>query len=69
MAWFIIQAERKTWTKYLVEAKDEEAALMSSDSWQYLGYVDGEDTESTIIGDPFETEVAALSDVVSYVEG
>jgi len=51
MAWFIIQSERKTWTKYLVEAEDEEAAF-DSDHWQYLGYVDGDDTEAIIVGDP-----------------
>ncbi len=69
MAWFIIQCERKTWTKYLVEAEDEEAALEASDNLQYLGYVDGEDTESTVVGDPFNSKAAALVDVASYIEG
>jgi hypothetical protein len=69
MAWFIIQCECKTWTKYLVEVEDEEAALQSSDDWQYLGYVDGEETESTIVGGPFESDKKALADTTSYVEG
>jgi hypothetical protein len=67
MPWFVIQCERKTWTKYLVEAGDKNSAL-DSDSWQYLGYVDGEDTESAIVG-PFGDSVEALADVRSYVEG
>ncbi len=69
MAWLIIQSERKTWTKYLVEAEDEEAALYASDDWQYLGYLDGEDTESNVVGGPFESKAQALADIVSYVEG
>lgn len=69
MAWFIIQRERKTWTKYLVEADNEEAAFEDSDNWEYLGYVDGDDTDSTIVGRPFENKVEALVDIVSYVEG
>jgi len=69
MAWFIIQCERRTWTKYLVEAEDKDAALEASDDWKYLGYVDGEDTEATVIGGPFESDTEALADVVSYVEG
>ena len=69
MAWFIIQRERKTWTKYLVEAKDAEAAFEDDVNWQYWGYVDGDDTDSTIIGGPFESKEKAIGDVVSYVEG
>ncbi len=69
MAWFIIQCERKTWTKYLVEAEDEEAPIEDSDDLQYLGYVDGEDTESAVIGGPFNSEAEALVDVASYIEG
>ena len=69
MAWFIIQRERKTWTKYLVEAEDEEAAMENSDNWQYLGYMDGDDTDSAVVGGPFESEADASVDVVSYVEG
>lgn len=68
MPWFIIQCERKTWTKYLVEAEDKDSALQDSDNWQYLGYVDGEDTDSTIIGGPFEAHSEALVDIVSYIE-
>lgn len=69
MAWFIIQCERKTWTKYLVEAEDQEAAMEDSDNWQYLGYVDGDGTDSDNVGGPFETQSEALADIVSYVEG
>lgn len=69
MAWFIIQCERKTWTKYLVEAEDQEAAMEDTDNWQYLGYVDGDDTDSDNVGGPFETQPEALADIVSYVEG
>jgi hypothetical protein len=69
MAWFVIQCERKTWTKYLVEAEDEEVALNASDNWQYLGYLDGEDTECNVVGSPFESKAKALADIVSYVEG
>jgi hypothetical protein len=69
MAWFIIQCERKTWTKYLVEAKDKNAAMEESDNWQYLGHLDGDDTESTVTGGPFESKANALDDVVSYAEG
>jgi hypothetical protein len=69
MAWFIIQCERKTWTKYLVEAESEEAAIENSDNWKYLGYVDGDDTDSGIVGGLFESSAEALADVVSYVEG
>ncbi|MBI2987567.1 MAG: hypothetical protein HYY45_12450 [Deltaproteobacteria bacterium] len=69
MAWFIIQRERRTWTKYLVEAKDAETAFEDDVNWQYLGYVDGDDTDSNIVGGPFEDEKQALADVVTYVEG
>lgn len=69
MAWFIIQCERKTWTKYLVEAKDEKSAMEDSDNWQYMGYVDGEDTESAVVGGSFEDKSQAFVDILSYVEG
>lgn len=69
MAWFIIRRERKTWTKFLVEADSEEAAFDSSDNWQYLGYLDGDDTDSDVVGGPLGSKVEALADVVSYVEG
>jgi len=68
MAWFIIQCERKTWTKYLVEAADEEGAMQDSDRWQYLGYVDGEDTDSGIVGGTSQTKAEAIADIRSYVE-
>jgi hypothetical protein len=69
MAWFAIQTERTTWTKYLVEADDEESALRDCDSWRYLGYVDGDDTASGVVGGPFEVEGQALADAVSYTDG
>lgn len=69
MAWFIIQRERKTWTKYLVEADSAEAAFENDDNWEYLGYVDGDDTDNAIVGGLFESKAKALGDVVSYVEG
>ena len=69
MVWFVIQCERKTWTKYLVEANDAQTALDASDAWRYLGYTDGEDTESVVAGGPFERSVDALADICSYVEG
>jgi hypothetical protein len=68
MPWFIVQCERKTWTKYIVEAENKEAALESSDDWQYLGYVDGDDIEATV-SSPFDTKSTALADIVSYSDG
>lgn len=68
MSWFIIQCERKTWTKFIVEAENEESALESSDDWQYLGYVDGDDIEA-IVYNPFDTKATALNDIVSYTDG
>lgn len=67
MAWFIIKCESKTWIKYLVEAENKDAALYNSDNWQYLGYVDGDETDSIIFG-PFESEADVLADVASYVQ-
>ena len=69
MAWFIIQCERKTWTKFLVEAENEEAAMENDDNWEYLGYVDGEDMESTAVGGSFEDRSQAFDDISSYVDG
>ena len=68
MPYFIIQCERKTWTKFIVEAKNREAAINDVDNWRYLGYVDGEDTASSVEGQAFRTEEDALSDIMSYVE-
>jgi hypothetical protein len=68
MPYFIIKCERKTWTKYIVQAEDKESAQNEVDKWRYLGYVDGEDTESSVEGGAFDTEDEALSDIVSYVE-
>jgi hypothetical protein len=69
MAWFIIQRERKTWTKYLVEAENVEAAFEDDEDWEYLGYLDGDDEASAIVGGPFESKAKALDDVVGYVDG
>jgi len=69
MPWFIVQTERKTWTKYLVEANDEESALASSDNWEYWGYLDGDDTDSDIIAGPFETRATALADAATHTDG
>lgn len=52
MTWFVIQCERKIWTKYLVEAENEESALHASDNWSYLSYLDGENTASNIVDRP-----------------
>jgi hypothetical protein len=69
MAWFIIESERKTWTKFLVEAEDEDATLDACDDWQFLGYVDGDDTESRVIGGLFDSRARAMDDLASFVEG
>ena len=68
MPLFIVQSERKTWTKFLVEAPNEALAL-ESDEDRYLGYVDGDNTEATVVGGPFANEEEALRDVSSYVDG
>lgn len=69
MPWFIVESERKTWTKYIVEAADEHAALDACDDWEYFGYVDGEDSESKVVGAPFGSRDDALDDEVAYVDG
>ncbi|MDP3779314.1 MAG: hypothetical protein Q8R30_04705 [bacterium] len=68
MPWFIIAAERKTWTKYLVEAADEEDAHDKGTDGEYIGYLDGDDDSSTVHG-PFPSRDAALADVASVVDG
>ena len=69
MPWFIVEAERKTWTKYLVEAADEEEACgKADDAGEYLGYLDGDD-ESSIVEGPFPSRDAALDDIASVVDG
>lgn len=68
MAWFIIQRDRTTWTKFIVEADDEKSAI-EAENCQYLGYVDGDDTDSAIVGGRFKSKEEALNHVVSYVEG
>ncbi len=69
MPWFIIQCERKTWTKYLVQAENAEAAIEACDDWEYWGHVDGEDTNSEVVGGPFESKSETLADIVSCVDG
>ena len=69
MKWFIIQCERKTWTKFLVGAENMNAAMENDINWQYLGYLDGDDTDRVILGDPFKSKEDALADAVSHVEG
>ncbi|MDP2898324.1 MAG: hypothetical protein Q8Q12_17440 [bacterium] len=69
MAWFVVHSERKTWTKYLVEAGDNTAALLACDDWEYFGYVDGEDTESKVVGGAFSSRGEALDDDISWVDG
>jgi hypothetical protein len=68
MPWFIIQTERKTWTKYIVEAANEEEAHDLHDKWDYIGYLDGDDTDSEVFGG-FPTKEAAFKDDLSYVDG
>ena len=68
MPWFIVQSERKTWTKYIVEADDEESALGNADDWVYFGYVDGDDTKSNVIGGTFNSDLEAMADIVSFTE-
>ena len=68
MPWFIVETERKTWTKYLVEAADEAEAHCKDDAWEYLGYLDGDDEDSRAYG-PFASRDAALEDVASVVDG
>ncbi len=69
MPWFIVQCERKTWTKYIVEAEDQDAALEDTDDWEYFGYLDGEDTDHSLVAGPFYAQSAAFADASSYVDG
>ncbi|OGO36121.1 MAG: hypothetical protein A2W35_19310 [Chloroflexi bacterium RBG_16_57_11] len=69
MAWFIIQSERKTYTKFIVEAESEEMALSDADNWEYIGYLDGYDTSSEVVGEQFRDKKAALNDLASVVDG
>lgn len=69
MPFFIIESERTTWTKYLVEAEDEYDAITASDNWQYLGYIDGEETSSHVAQGPFDNEDELGSDINAYVYG
>jgi hypothetical protein len=67
MAWFVMQHQRKTWTKFLVEAASEQGVL-ETDDHENLGYLDADDESCDIVG-PFETREMALKDVASYVDG
>jgi len=68
MAWFIIETERKTWTKYLVEAANEREAYYKADAGEYLGYRDGEDEQARTHG-PFASRNAALDSDAASVDG
>lgn len=46
-----------------------ESLALESDEDRYLGYVDGDNTEATVVGGPFADEYEALRDVSSYVDG
>jgi len=52
-----------------VGAESEDAAFDACHRWQQLGYLDGNETESRIIGGPFESDAKALADGASFVEG
>lgn len=68
MPWFVIETERKTWTKFLVEAADEADAYEKADAGEYLGYRDGEDETARIYG-PFASRDAALDSDAACVDG
>ena len=68
MPWFIVETERKTWTKFLVEAADEAEAHRKDDAWEYLGYQDGDDEDCRTYG-PFASRTDALDDTASAVDG
>jgi hypothetical protein len=68
MAWYIIQSERKTWTKYVVQAEDEKSAIDACDEWEYIGFIDGDDTSSIVIGGPFKKNEDLSNDILSFVE-
>lgn len=67
MAFWIVSSERKTWTKYLVQAETQ-AEAQSRDNEEYLGYVDGDDDRATVSG-PFDSKEAALESDDSRTEG
>jgi len=46
-----------------------EGALDACDKWEYIGYVDGEDTCSRVVAGGFATEAEALDDDQAYVDG
>lgn len=68
LQWFIIETERKTWTKYLVTAANVADAKERSDTGEYLGYRDGEDESCRVYG-PFVHRDAALENNAGYVDG
>ena len=69
MAWFIIEYERKTWKKYLMQAESKREALEDGYESGYLTYLDGEDVRAEIVGGPIKSKDKALADKASYVEG
>lgn len=66
MPWFIKTCERKTYTKYLVEA--ESAAEAQGKDGQYIGYVDG-DEDGVDVSEAFETKTDASDSFAAYTEG
>lgn len=66
--WFIVETERKTWTKYLVQAADAADAKEQVDTGEYLGYRDGADASCRIYG-PFTRRDTALYSDASHVDG
>jgi hypothetical protein len=68
MPWYIVETERRTVTKYLVEATDEAGAHEIADAGEYVGYCDGPDEAIRAYG-PFASRDAALDDAVSNVDG
>ena len=68
MPWFVVQCERKTLTKYLVEADNADVVMDVCDNWEYLGYADGDENGEAIVG-PFNTKEKALNDATTYVAG
>jgi hypothetical protein len=40
---------QKTWSKFLTEAENKNVALDTWNDWQYLGYVEAGDAESSVV--------------------
>lgn len=69
MKWFVVTCERRTWTKYIVAAENREAALTAFDTWEYIGYVDGDNHSSFVSSKAKESREDALHDVAAFTEG